>query len=458
MIQDVITVILEDHQSRFLLLRRTPFRGDYPSIWSAISGRVEHNLTPRDQARKEILEETGLEAEMLFEAEPFLLTDPQLRSFRVHPFRYRCLQEKDPALNIENVEFRWVSELPEEETVPALGESLRRAMGGTRQWLSTTTREALLRWKDDQSNGAIDLAIQGAKLLASCVREYPGEELEALVCMIRGLAIKMQEAHPDMAIIPKVFGYVLRGLREGGVEGASRAAQEIEDKLFDARTDASKKAADLFYQLLHQQSRLHKWVSSCWLTLSSSSTVQLAFEVLHQKLQELSFGAPTMRVLESRPLGEGISLAKRLKEKNCEVSLYPDATMLHALNDCQGVLLGADAVFSDGSVRNKIGSALLASVAKQRGIPVYVIAETWKVTAENSGQYKMLSGDTAIPEGQGGLSAWVPLFDVVPTQDITAIITEDGPLDSKRLEKLSERRSMWTKRPFLVWGVDIEEP
>jgi translation initiation factor 2B subunit (eIF-2B alpha/beta/delta family) len=297
--------------------------------------------------------------------------------------------------------------------------------------------------------------VQGAKLLASCAREYPGDEPLARVCMLRGLGVKLQEAHPDMPLISRALGYVLRSLREAGAEGASLAAQEVEDKLFAARDGASQKVAALLHQTLQQQSKLWRLNRASWLTFSSSSTVQLAFEVLTQKLHELM--TVELRVLESRPLGEGVALAQRLQARGGVVALYPDMAMLQALDGCQAVLLGADAIFSDGSVRNKLGSALLAAIAKQNNIPVYIIAETWKITAELATSQQILSGEAAVPEGGGGLSAWVPLFDIVPSRDITAIVTEEGALDAKRLEKLSERRSMWSNRPFLVWGDNFEE-
>jgi translation initiation factor 2B subunit (eIF-2B alpha/beta/delta family)/ADP-ribose pyrophosphatase YjhB (NUDIX family) len=419
----------------------------YPNYWSAVSGRIEEGTAPEQQASQEILEETNLPAIHAFTAEPFALCDPSGKSFCVHPFRF-VTDDSAPQLNVENIEYAWATKLPEKETVPALGESLRRARGGQRHWLSSTLKDALLRWRNDQENGAVELALQAARLLASCAQEYPAETHESRICMIRGAAIQMVKSHPDMPIIERVLGYILRGLRVGGVSGAQDAAREREEKLQLAREQAAQNAAELLYRALQREPHPNPG----WLTLSASSTVHRCFEILSKRLP-----APHLRILESRPLGEGVSLAKKLSNSGHRVSLYPDLAMPQALEGCLGVLLGADAIFSSGAVRNKIGSGLLAKVAHQRGLPVYIIADTWKITGEPPQAGKQLFGESAV-QGGGELSQNVPLFELIQWSTITNIITEEGPLDARRLEKLSERRSLWSKQPYLLWGENFQEP
>ncbi len=47
---------------RILSMRRSPAKDAAPGIWEAVSGRVEHGEEPFDAVRREIMEETGLDA------------------------------------------------------------------------------------------------------------------------------------------------------------------------------------------------------------------------------------------------------------------------------------------------------------------------------------------------------------------------------------------------------------
>lgn len=89
------------------------------------------------------------------------------------------------------------------------------------------------------------------------------------------------------------------------------------------------------------------------LTLSLSSTIT---DCLLQAASTLNV-ALDLRVLESRPLCEGVSLASRIlkhspEESKSKVTLYSDASIALAARGVDLVLLGADRVSSAGDVSN----------------------------------------------------------------------------------------------------------
>src|SRR5579859_3800255 len=63
------------------------------------------------------------------------------------------------------------------------------------------------------------------------------------------------------------------------------------------------------------------------------------------------------------------------------VTLVADAACGVFIGEATCVALGADSVRSDGSVVNKVGSYPLALVAREAGVPVYVLCETLKIAA-----------------------------------------------------------------------------
>lgn len=142
---------------------------------------------------------------------------------------------------------------------------------------------------------------------------------------------------------------------------------------------------------------------------------------------------------ETRPLLQGARLtAFELQKAGMDVTLVCDnmsaALMRRGL--IQAVFVGCDRVAANGDTANKIGTAVLAAVAKQYGVPFYVCAPTSSI------DIGCTSGD-AIPieERAGseitelwyqermapdGIHVWNPAFDVTDHSLINAIITEKG--------------------------------
>ena len=113
-----------------LILRRSGQVGTYRGRWAGVSGYVE--AEPLAQARREIVEETGLapeETTLLKEGEPLAFRDEELNvRWVVHPFLFRVPPDASISVDWEHVEARWVrpEQLSEYETVPRLKEALAR--------------------------------------------------------------------------------------------------------------------------------------------------------------------------------------------------------------------------------------------------------------------------------------------------------------------------------------------
>jgi methylthioribose-1-phosphate isomerase len=108
---------------------------------------------------------------------------------------------------------------------------------------------------------------------------------------------------------------------------------------------------------------------------------------------------------------------------------------LMSRREIDAVIVGADRIAANGDVANKIGTYMIAVLARRHGIPFYVAAPLSTI------DLKLASGD-AIPieerggaevRGHGGIE-WAPVgvavrnpaFDVTPAELVTALITEKG--------------------------------
>ncbi len=131
---DVVTCFLlrrlPDAPEEILILRRSQRVGTYRGRWAGVSGFVE--APPDEQAYTEMREEAGLErtdVTLLRRGEPFTFTDAELdREWTVHPYLFLISDPTRIQTDWENVEMRWTrpADLDQYETVPMLGEALRR--------------------------------------------------------------------------------------------------------------------------------------------------------------------------------------------------------------------------------------------------------------------------------------------------------------------------------------------
>ncbi len=115
------------------------------------------------------------------------------------------------------------------------------------------------------------------------------------------------------------------------------------------------------------------------LTLSNSKTV---FEIL----KRIKHHGKNIKVIvsESRPKFEGRILAKKLIKEKINVVLITEAMLYDAIRNCECTFIGADSILRDGSVVNKVGSSVIATLCKYQKKPLFVVADKSKFSTTNS--------------------------------------------------------------------------
>jgi len=143
---------------------------------------------------------------------------------------------------------------------------------------------------------------------------------------------------------------------------------------------------------------------------------------------------------ETRPLYQGRKTAKQLKRAKIKVTMFVDSALGIALSKEQGtkkvnkIFLGADALLKSGII-NKIGSELIAQIAKQQKIPVYIVADSWKSTNKKIPIEKRNLNEVW-DQAPKNIKIQNPAFEFLPKKYIKAIISEYGILSySKFLKK-----------------------
>ena len=84
--------------------------------------------------------------------------------------------------------------------------------------------------------------------------------------------------------------------------------------------------------------------------------------------------------LESLPGGEGRQFVRDLRKAGVSSRAVRDSSVNSTVREATIVLIGADAVYRDGSVVHKVGTHRLAMAAQRAGVPLVVVAGRSKWT------------------------------------------------------------------------------
>jgi methylthioribose-1-phosphate isomerase len=155
---------------------------------------------------------------------------------------------------------------------------------------------------------------------------------------------------------------------------------------------------------------------------------------------------------ETRPFLQGARLTVwELMEDDIPVKLITDSMAGHFMqkNEVDVVVVGADRIAANGDVANKIGTYMVAILAKNHNIPFYVAApistldmslpsgKEIPIEERSADEVTTINNKRMAPVGADVAH---PAFDVTPNALVTAIITDKGiarPPFTESLKKLA---------------------
>jgi translation initiation factor 2B subunit (eIF-2B alpha/beta/delta family)/ADP-ribose pyrophosphatase YjhB (NUDIX family) len=410
---DVVTVFLQ-HEGEILLLRRSEAVGTYRRQWGGVSGYVESETAdPREDAERELQEEVGaVDAALRRRGTPIHVVDEENElAWTVHPFRYDAPDRAvDP--NEEVAEWEWVSPpaMLDRPCVPRLWGSYRR--------VGPTVADVA----GDDRSGAAEISLRALAVLRDGAAEAAhAAELEAPEWSshdaIRDGARRLRDAHPEMAVVANRVNRVMA--TSDGLDGLADRAHEV---LLAART-ADRAAASEAAELLQTGATGPPTV----VTLSRSGT---ALEAIQEADASVVIG-------ESRTAREGVDVAEELVAAGQSVTVTTDAALPSVVSGDVGpapdaAVVGADAVFPDGEVVNKVGTRPLGLACERADLPLYVVAARDKIATEQRKPTE--EGDpAALYGGDADVAVENPVFDRTPADCVSGVVTEDGALDDEEL-------------------------
>jgi ribose 1,5-bisphosphate isomerase len=150
---------------------------------------------------------------------------------------------------------------------------------------------------------------------------------------------------------------------------------------------------------------------------------------------------------ETRPAFQGRITAEELVNFGVETTFIVDSAARTFMGDVDLVVLGADAITSEGNVVNKIGSSNIALLAHEACKPFYVVSELLKFDPETLGgeceKIEQRKSDEIWGEAPAKLIVRNPAFDVTPNRYIHGLICEEGIIPPPSIVEVMRRRYPW---------------
>lgn len=182
--------------------------------------------------------------------------------------------------------------------------------------------------------------------------------------------------------------------------------------------------------------------NSIILTHCHSSTVTHLLKRARQK-------GKTFEIIstETRPLFQGRITAKEMLELGVKTTFIVDSAARFFMNQVDIVIVGADAITSEGNVINKIGTSMIALEAQEARTPFYVVSELLKFDPETMyGDYEKIEErptDEIWKDKPKNLIIRNPAFDVTRRDFIHGIICEEGIISPHSIIEVMHRKHPW---------------
>ncbi|KAK0617693.1 hypothetical protein B0T14DRAFT_525702 [Immersiella caudata] len=396
------------------LFRRSDKVSTYQHHLAPISGSIDpSDASPIAAAWREICEEitlTPANLVLIRQGKPYTFGDESVgREWTIYPFAFRLRtadDEKQITIDWEHKEWGWYDPVSIKDTekfggVPRLAESLGRV------WFEYDLGEdagrilsdSLHTLATDTQSGARQMAGYALETLDEIITAYePCEPSKKWWRDIRFAAWhiwKNGRESMGAAIMAALLGTLaeIEPLlsRKLSAEEFRNEVQTVIRKRIAYRQETTAKIS------LSLTNYITKTFPSDWplkiLTLSESSTITHALS----RLAENTRIPLDIRILESRPLFEGVSLASNLSKsftnslslsqptttsRSHKITLFTDASSALASSGVNILLLGADRISSSGSASNKTGSLPTVLSAKHvtgGKAKVVVLGDTEKI-------------------------------------------------------------------------------
>jgi len=272
----------------------------------------------------------------------------------------------------------------------------------------------------------------GKKSKAKNKSEFLQELLEA-----KEILFGSRETEPLMRNALRYIVHQVEKSEEEKPKKLTSLVSLVSEQFLENLERSKKKIAEIGSKRIRSSSRI--------LTHCHSSTVTYMLERARKEGKMFE-----VVCTETRPLFQGRITAKELLDAGIKTTMIVDSAVRFFMNEVDFVVVGADAITSEGNVVNKIGTSMVALVAHEARTPFYVVSELLKFDPLTIyGDYEKIEERDATEIWEGAQSDLIirnPAFDVTRRDFIHGIICEEGIIPPHSIVEAVSRRYSWILR------------
>jgi ribose 1,5-bisphosphate isomerase len=235
---------------------------------------------------------------------------------------------------------------------------------------------------------------------------------DRFVSELNSLSATLSNAQAQMSALSNICRLILSASGRLPAAEVGTYIGELRRKVGEASSRTAAKAAGLVAD------------GRSYATLSQSEFVLKTFETAAAEGR-----IATVYVMESRPLFEGRQSARALKAMGHRPILVSDAAIGFFIQRIDAAFVGADAILSDGTLVNKIGSYGLAAACSVAKKDFYAVTSVLKYDpAKNAAGFlnKEESPHEIFPNPEFEVTNIY--FDMVNPRLVTTVVTEAGSI------------------------------
>ncbi|TRO56922.1 S-methyl-5-thioribose-1-phosphate isomerase [Candidatus Bathyarchaeota archaeon] len=285
--------------------------------------------------------------------------------------------------------------------------------------------------------GATSIAVQSVKALGNDIRNlewsHPKEVLELLNTSIATL-VESRSTEPMMRNGLRYIKSKIHTTQWSTQAILRSLVQDAESEILMMFNEAKNIMIDVGARRIEDGDTI--------LTHCHSSGVTSTLVRAHEQGKEF-------RVLqtETRPKFQGRLTAYELVEAGIDTIMIVDSAARHYMKEIDFVLVGADAITSEGNVINKIGTSQVALAAWEARVPFYVVSTLLKFDPVTiHGTYEAIEErdiDEIWEDPPTGLRILNPAFDVTRRDYIHGLISEEGIISPHSILEAIHRHYPW---------------
>ncbi len=297
--------------------------------------------------------------------------------------------------------------------------------------------EAARKITDLEVQGATHIAIYGVKQFIDFAKRHEGmEEKEFMKTLFEAQHLLSSARDTEPALrngLLYILGKIHKDRKEGIDEDIAKMVEIYGNEYLQIMRDSKKHIAKFGSRLIPEDDEDFVIQTHCHSSIVESILIEAANK--GKKFKVVS--------TETRPFYQGRITAKKLTDHGIEVIQVVDSAMRWAAKNLETdlMIIGADAVTSEGTVLNKIGSRLLALVAEEEHIPLFIATPLLKYNPSTLyGSYEKIEMReiTEITKDwdevpNKNLEILNPAFETVNRLLINGLITEAGIFPSSEI-------------------------